>query len=556
MEATAMKIVSAESENDEFQIEYEIVPFETNEKIREIDQQLESIQNEIDKYNHDLDRLTNHADGMDYTVAVVSGIVCGLIDSFVVGELLPDDLDFSSKGMEEYIKNAHIKVNKFVESFAKANGLDKGSLKRTVPALEKHFKMPQDNAYQGSGISSALAHHLDDLAHHPTPLGLVAGILAQVLRIGIFSGKKGDTKILGVETDMEDLKKYFIEVLLPLLLGATLSGVCCWLANIAEEKYEEKYQKEIPEPIKKIISMLTKAPAVIPILKLAYNWFGHLVSDMAGSKQTTDNSGGMGIPGIFLSFLKELSMLPPLNKSELPQLLNDLYTSKKLLGFKLDLRTEVAIVDKGLNIVKKQMLPVMINEVLVRSFYFIRRLITGIKNNGIENIDWRMTIPFDNRTIIRMLTIATGTFTAVDIGDAAIRAVVKSGGVNPNTAKEFILRVNFVGVGRMVIAVSADAAMGLKSRNIRREIVNLNSQQLHLLNAKVAYRQADMWIMADDTAKAIKDIYRTAEESFCFAFESMTEIEQNLEKIDSYLEEVEENNPGLKEEMLNTLLGG
>lgn len=511
------EIITLKNNTAQLETEFQVIAIENDKKVSYVEEQIQLKQIAIEEINQNLKQFINTADGLDYTVAVASGVICGLIDSFVVGELLPDDLDFSKKGMEEYIKNAHIKVNKFVESFAKANGLDKGSLKRTVPALEKHFVMPQDNMHQGSGISSALAHHLDDLAHHPTPLGLVAGILAQVLRIGVLAGKSGETKILGAKTNKDDLKEYFIEVLLPLLIGATLTGVCCWLANIAEEKYEEKYQKEIPEPIRKLIRMLTKTPAVIPILKLAYNWFGHLVSDMAGSKQTTDNSGGMGIPGIFLSFLKELSMLPPINKSELPQLLNKLYTSDKLLGFKLDLRTEIALVDKGLNIVKKQMLPVMINEVLVRSFYFIRRLITGVKNNGIENIDWRKTIPFNNRTIVRMMTIATGTFTAVDMADAAIRAGVESGGELITFAKGFILRVNFVGVGRFAIAIGADVGMGLKKHSLEKQRLAYYNDTIALAYGSPFMFKADTkWITLDGKETTYAEALAHAEKNVRF----------------------------------------
>lgn len=494
------EIITLKNTVENLETEFQVVAIESDKKLSYVEQQIELKQIAIEEINQNLKQFINTADGLDYTVAVASGVICGLIDSFVVGELSHDSL----KG---FVDDSHKMVNKFIESFAKAKGLDKGSLKKTVSALESHFKMPQDNMHQGSGISSALTHHLDDLAHHPTPLGLVAGILAQVLRIGILSGKKGDTKLMDVKTDMKD---YFIKVLLPLLIGATLSGVCCWLANLAEKKYEEKYQKEIPEPIRKLIRMLAKTPAVIPILKLAHNWFGHLVSDMAGSKNTTDKSGGMGIPGIFLSFLKELSMLPPLNKSGLPQVLNDLYTKKDLLGFKLDMRTEIAII-------KKQMLPVMINEILVRSFYFIRRLITGVKNNGIENIDWRRTIPFNNRTIVRMMTIATGTFTVVDMADATIRGALESGGNPAMFAKNMILRVNFVGVGRFAIAIGADVGMGLKKHSLEKQRLAYYNDTIALAYGSPFMFKADTkWITLDGKEITYAEALAQAEKNVRF----------------------------------------
>ena len=48
-----------------------------------------------------------------------------------------------------------------------------------------------------------------------------------------------------------------------------------------------------------------------------------------------------------------------------------------------------------------------------------------------NRINWNNVLPFKNRTVIRMLTIATGTFTAIDMADAAIQSAVKSGGFGP-----------------------------------------------------------------------------------------------------------------------------
>ncbi len=477
------EIVTLKSNSNQLETEYQIVAIDDNKKFSYIEQQIQLKQIKIDKINEDLKQFINTADVLDYTVAVSSGIICGIIDSFVVGELSFDSL-------KNYVDSTHRMVNKFIETFAKSLGLDKDGLNNTVSALENEFKMPQDNMHQGSGVSSTFSHHLDDLAHHPTPLGLIAGIMAQVLRIGILADADGNIHIMPIKTD---IKQYIEEILLPLILGAVLSGTCCWLANLANEKYEEKYQKEIPEPIKKIIKLLSKTPAVIPILKLAHNWFGHLVSDMAGSKNTVNKSGGMGIPGIFLSLLKELSMFPPLNKSKLPQIVNDLYTKKGELGFRLDMRTEISIIKN-----KKQLLPVMINETLVRTFYFIRRLVSEVKANDIENIDWRKTLPFNNRTIVRMMTIATGTFTAVDIADAAIRAAVKSGGNPALFATNLVLRVNFVGIGRFAIALGADVGMGVKKRSIERQMLVYYNDTIALANGSpLMFRSDTKWITLD-----------------------------------------------------------
>ncbi len=137
---------------------------------------------------------------------------------------------------------------------------------------------------------------------------------------------------------------------------------------------------------------------------------------------------------------------------------------KIIEAVKFDLRTEIGVANE----LKRQAVPVIINECIVRGFYFIRRLCNEIKSKDIRSfdemsrVDWKATLPFKNRTIVRMLTISTGTFMAFDLIDAAIRSAAKSGGNAAVFAKEFILKVNFVGVGRFAIAAGTDIGMGIK----------------------------------------------------------------------------------------------
>jgi hypothetical protein len=92
--------------------------------------------------------------------------------------------------------------------------------------------------------------------------------------------------------------------------------------------------------------------------------------------------------------------------------------------------------------------------------YFIRHLYLELKEKEtVEMIEWKRVIPFHNRTIARMTTISTGTMEVVDMTDAAIRAGMKSGGNPVVFASQFVLRINFVGIGRFTIACTTDVAM-------------------------------------------------------------------------------------------------
>ena len=87
-----------------------------------------------------------------------------------------------------------------------------------------------------------------------------------------------------------------------------------------------------------------------------------------------------------------------------------------LIPLKFDLRTEMGVAMQ----VGKQTIPVIINECIVRSFFLLRRLLQELSRDDIQDwsdvhkINWKAIIPFRNRTVDRMLTIASMTFTVAD----------------------------------------------------------------------------------------------------------------------------------------------
>ena len=88
----------------------------------------------------------------------------------------------------------------------------------------------------------------------------------------------------------------------------------------------------------------------------------------------------MGIPGLFISLLKELSSLPLLKTTRLPEFVSDLYSKNKI-----DLRSELAVVE----FLGKQSIPVIVNECIVRTFYFVRRLIKEKQDHDIYCFRYR-----------------------------------------------------------------------------------------------------------------------------------------------------------------------
>ena len=129
-------------------------------------------------------------------VAVGSGILAGLVDSFWVGT-------FDFKRGKAW---SNKKVNDFVMKVAKSKGYEGERLDRAIKFLEDKFKIPSDNIWSGKDLGiSARSHHLDDLAHHPTPIGLFFSILTQFTKKGYFQNSSGQFLPITVDENGEGL---------------------------------------------------------------------------------------------------------------------------------------------------------------------------------------------------------------------------------------------------------------------------------------------------------------------------------------------------------------
>lgn len=456
-------------ENDDLKVEYEIINIEHSQdeeikkyvkaKIKNIDSAIDINDSKLQEYNKQLKKFTNQADALDYTVAIGSGILAGIIDSFFVGDFsLSDGKKWGNEQLEKIVKKLGKNDNVYE---AKKN-------------LEK-FHIPSDTSkvWNKKNITPH-THRIDDLAHHTSLVGLISSITTQFTEISYFQNRFGENLCLDI-TDKG-------------LIGNNLS---------------EK------------------------IFAGTVNWFYHLVSDMTKSE---GNIGyGMGIPGPILSLAKELSMLPGINKTKLPQIINYFYVK----GF--DLRTELGVLQQ----LGKQAIPVILNEVLIRVFYFFSRLIKEYKEKeNFKDIDWKNVLPYKNRTLTRMLTISSGTFLAFDLLDAGIR----SGG-NWGT---FVLRVNFVNIGRFTVSCYNEYKMEREKEKIKKDILDLYSQQLSLNNIKLSYNIAGMWVSTKEAIENIEEFSNNIQNSIPYIDNSNKELKEELDKIGDSIDIIKKENKNQK----------
>lgn len=496
--------VDSQNETQKFEVEFLKMVDGIDEELFKIDEKLASV-------GEDIERLTSHADWIDVGAAVTSGILTGLIDSLFVGE------------------NASVDKTEVAKKFAKRKGWDNNGSQTQQKFMEEKYKTPNDGAYQqkGSGTNGK-EHRLNENAHHPTLLGLVSFIITKTIRVTAYSNSKGETKFVGIKTDAKDF--------LPIIV-AILSGILSWLASLAEKQIEIKTEIEIPDPIKQIVNLVATTPALIELFKTVDLWIGHIMSDVG-----TDR----GIPGVMLSLLKIVSEIPPFNAKGLPKVVKTLYESKEC-NF-----------EKDIGNMGKQSLPVLINETIVRTFYFIRHLAEELKDKeDFSQVDWEKTIPFGNRTIDRMMTIATGTFTAVDCADAMIRGLIdslKTASGWVGFFKQTIARINISGIGRFIWSGITEIKDEFKKGIEERELLRLKNNALCLMQAKLYHGESLLWQAQKDANQSIGSLINVIEQNLPQILQDVKATQESVEQIEKLdLEKVEQHNEGLLNDVLDIL---
>lgn len=291
-------------------------------------------------------RYNDKCDKYDYLTAVGTGAIAGIVDIMFVGS--PTD--------SKLIQWTDQQVDNCVTLFAKANGWKptagkENNVASAIGHLEKKFSVNYDQRHSGDvdGLFSMSAknHHMKSLAHSPDIIGLFFSVLNQ---------------FTGTSTFISNGK----------------------LITISAETHE-----------------LQGGNFIAKIFSGVVNWFGHLMSDIAGSSGATGRGCGIVMPFYELFGLCNFGKFNAGNN-----VLNDLATIATK-AFETGYDTRFALT---------MSIPVLISNLLTCLIWSVRRYFQYKK-------PLRECIPTKQHDDLRvMLIVSNGVLCLFDGADAAIRS--------------------------------------------------------------------------------------------------------------------------------------
>lgn len=237
---------------------------------------------------------------------------------------------------------------------------------------------------------------------------------------------------------------------------------------------------------------------------------------------------------------------------------NDLYQA---INNNID-SSSLNAISTGLNTLKllgSQALVVGINEAVVRAVFFIREFFKEVKQKNIKSVkelgkvDFKKTVPFNSRTVARMISVSLATMIAIDICDASIEAAIKSDGNKALFASNLAIRINFIGVGRIILAVSTELYMAKSLKKKRNERISLVSDYVTLLGRKIYCIQDDVWKECHKASEVIESVKKVMTDTILMASSELDKTKESLENIEKTVDDAFKKNENLKKDIKDIL---
>lgn len=372
---------------------------------------------ESNQDNRNLLTIKDKCDKYDYIAAVACGTIGGMIDVFLVGAPLDSTLG----------KWTDDQVDQVIMSFSKKMGWkpntgNENNVRSAIGYLERNFEVKYDQRKPcdvgGMFNIAPNTHHMMSLAHSPDVIGLFFSILNQFTSTSSFVV---EGQLITVKSDDFELQG-----------GNFPAKIFCGAAN----------------------------------------WFGHLMSDFAGSSGTHKRGTGIVMPFYELFGMCKFGQFNTRNgKKDLAEIALSAFTQ----GYDLRFGITMAI-------------PVLLTELLIKLIWSLRRYF----GYGYSLKECIPSQKYDDLRI--MLLIGYGTLCLIDGADAAIRS-------NGNFVT-FFMRMNLVAWCRFTMLVLKEVCLrvGLQSA-IQKQIEALERINDALLAYLDELEKLDIELFKAETAK-------------------------------------------------------
>ena len=359
----------------------------------------------------------SESDRICYIAAAMSGVLTGVIRNFGIAD-----------AFEDYVENFKNDKNwkKFVVNLA--NKL--GYMKSDYDGAVKYIANMAVNTGRNNGFEELFEQVqkcLSKLSAHPTVVGLIFSITSQFSEV--------EYSIIDNELEKATLPEYYT-------VGRNyhekvVYGFLYWVFDLAVNRAFSK---------RNIIDNLNLPKQLTDLIK------AFLDTDlMKNVPQNYDEA-----ITIYSKWLKNLFENTEIREDD------DLSRT-------FDLESSI---NNGMKGFYRDTMPIVLNECIIRGFYFIHKLTHEIKQNGISyvydlnRISAERILPYNNRTISRMCLISSSTYVAINTGRVVIE-YIKGKKVGERNFKEVLLEtLDFPGIFRLCIAVAMDSVYWRDDINI------------------------------------------------------------------------------------------
>ena len=405
------------------------------------------LNDDLARVEGELGRYTNKASKEDYALAVASGILSGAVDALFIGET-----PMFGVGAEQVRERANEHVNHVIRLCVGAEVVSTAHSKESDDDAKKRFPDVVERVWKVASNGVPMAYEqLADQACRPTLQGFAAAVTIQFMKFGTFKDDDGEWQLNPALHDRSNVLKA--------LIAAVMTGFLNWVVWMSKDACEASDEAEVPEAIRRLAELAADIPMLGEIAVRANGWFNDYVEKMSDPNKSSD--ADKGVVGMFVSLFGALVGISGLNGADLGGGIKALQANHELA------------MSQGLVVIEalgKQAIPVLLNEAIVRMGFFISRLAHALSNGTqLADLDWSQILPIGNRTVDRMMTIASMTLSLADTVDAAVRATLESAGNVVLFSQRFVTRYNYVAAGRATLAVVREFVDDAKEIELLRE---------------------------------------------------------------------------------------